>query len=69
MAALSNEQKNENILSRFDGGKSGTRVRRYIATVDDKQIGMVVMNGEGPDEAEYSCRCRFGGRFGGLIET
>lgn len=69
MAVLTHDQKNANIQARFDGGKAGSKVRRYTATVDGKQVGMVVMNGEGLDEVSYSCRCRFGSRFSGIIEV
>lgn len=69
MAALNHDQKNANIQARFDGGRTGSRVKRYLATVDGKQVGMVVMDDKGIDDARQSCIDRFGGRFHGIIEA
>ena len=69
MAVLNHDQKNANIQARFDGCKAGVRVKRYLATVDGKKIGMVVMDDKGIDDARQSCIDRFGGRFHGIVEA
>jgi hypothetical protein len=69
MSALTSDQKNANIQARFEGNKAGTKVKRYNATVDGKTVSMICMNNETIEQAERSCRDRFGGRFNGIVQV
>lgn len=58
------EQKNKNILSRFENKTEGTNARKYtVHFKDGKKCQMVCMNGETLEQATKSCRGRFLERF------
>ena len=58
---LTAEQKNKNILSRFETKELGSKIKKYIVHFKDKtKAHMVCMDGEGLKEATQSCIDRFG---------
>jgi hypothetical protein len=58
--SLSNEQKNKNILSRFDTEKTGTKIRKYIFEMNGKRVSMINMDNATLDEATQSLKSRWG---------
>lgn len=58
------EEKNKNILSRFEANNSGTIFRKYSVTLkDSKKFIMICMNGQTLEQAKDSCESRFGDRL------
>lgn len=65
---MSIEQKNQNILSRFETKTSAGTSRVYTGLIDGKKIIMISSGGESEAEAVLSFQNKFGAeRFGGLV--
>ena len=61
---LTPEQKNKNILDRFETKDHGSSAKNYtVHFKDKKKAHMVCMNGEGIKEATQSCFDRFGSKL------
>lgn len=56
------EQKNSNILSRFESEKSGTKLKKFAFLLDGKPVTMINMNNASLPEAIESIFCRWGER-------
>ena len=56
------EQKNTNILNRFESQKSGTKVRKFSFFLDGKPVTMINMNNASLAEARESILSRWGKR-------
>lgn len=56
------EQKNTNILNRFESQKSGTKVRKFTFLLDEKPVTMINMNNASLSEARESILGRWGKR-------
>lgn len=62
--SLTADQKNANILSRFESKSSGTKSRKFTVFMQDgSSFPLICMNGESTDEASASCLAIFGERF------
>lgn len=61
MSALSYEQKNSNILNRFESKETGTKMRIYsFELFDGKKGKLLCMDGETLDDAVLMCKSQFG---------
>lgn len=61
MSALTYEQKNSNILSRFESKLSGTSTNVYHFCLNDGKAGtLLCMNGETIEQAVEICKNQFG---------
>lgn len=59
--SLSADQKNQNILNRFETQLTGTSVRRYtVGFSDGKKCTMICMHGESVKQALFSAQRKFG---------
>ena len=56
------EQKNTNILNRFESQKSGTKVRKFTFLLDEKPVTMINMDNNSLNEAKESLSVRWGKR-------
>jgi hypothetical protein len=56
------EQKNTNILNRFESQKSGTKVKKFTFMLDGKTLTMINMNNASLSEAVESILSRWGKR-------
>lgn len=56
---ISAEQKNINILSRFESGRSSAKTSSHRMTIKGKKMTMVSMVGLNQDEAIKYCKERF----------
>jgi hypothetical protein len=63
------EQKNINILSRFDSKDLGCKSRVYVGLIDGKRVNMISPNSETEEQAINSFCRKFGKeRFGGIVK-
>ena len=62
------EQKNVNILKRFDSQKSGTKVRKFTFLLDGRPLTMINMKDASLSEAKESIFCRWGERASNVKE-
>lgn len=60
---ISEQQKNNIILNRFETAEKGTKIIAYKVTVDGKQFPVICMNGETLEQATKSCESIFGKRL------
>tara|TARA_R110002167_G_scaffold20888_1_gene76077 strand:+ start:388 stop:588 length:201 start_codon:yes stop_codon:yes gene_type:complete len=61
---LTVEQKNKNILARFETKETGTNIKNYTVIFKDKKKAyLICMNGEDHAQATKSCQNRFGAKF------
>ncbi len=60
--SISNEQKNKNILSRFDTEKTGTKIKKYTFELDGKNVQMINMQGADISQIIESLNSRWGNR-------
>ena len=66
--SLSYEQKNINILSRFETKTVGTKVRRFTFRLDNKPVTMINMNNASLVDAKKSLHARWGDRVSNVCE-
>jgi hypothetical protein len=65
---VSIEQKNHNILSRFETKSAIGTSKVYTGLIDNKKVIMISSSGESEAEAVLSFQNKFGAeRFGGLV--
>jgi hypothetical protein len=65
---MSIEQKNQNILGRFETKAATGTSKVYTGIIDNKKVIMISSNGESEAEAILSFQNKFGPeRFGGLV--
>jgi hypothetical protein len=57
---LNHEQKNKNILSRFDTEKSGSKIRKYEFEMNGKKVRMINMDNATLEQAKKSLKSRWG---------
>lgn len=62
------EQKNANILNRFESQKSGTKVKKFSFLLDGKPVTMINMNNASLADAVDSLFGRWGGRVSDVKE-
>ena len=62
------EQKNTNILNRFESQKSGTKVRKFTFLLDGKPVTMINMDNNSLNEAKESLSVRWGKRVANVKE-
>lgn len=62
------EQKNSNILSRFESEKSGAKVKKFSFMLDSKPVTMINMNNCSLSDAVKSLNSRWGKRVGNVKE-
>lgn len=62
------EQKNTNILNRFESQKSGTKVRKFTFFLDSKPVTMINMNNASLSQAIESINSRWGERASNVRE-
>ena len=62
------EQKNENILKRFESETSGTVIKKFNFTLDGKNLSMINMRNASLDDAIESLVGRWGERVGNVTE-
>lgn len=62
------EQKNTNILNRFESQKSGTKVKKFSFLLDGKPVTMINMNNASLADAVDSLFGRWGGRVSDVKE-
>lgn len=61
MSALTYEQKNSNILNRFESKETGTKMRIYsFELFDGKKGKLLCMDGETIEQAVAMCENQFG---------
>lgn len=58
--SISYEQKNKNILSRFDSNKTGTKIRKYNFEMNGKTVCMINMDNANLKQATESLKSRWG---------
>lgn len=63
------EQKNSNILSRFESEKSGTKVKKFSFMLDGKPVTMINMNNASLSQAAESIASRWGERASNVRES
>lgn len=57
---LDNEQRNKNILARFDNEVEGTLISKYRVVLNDRSLTMINMDGLGLTEATLIAQQKFG---------
>jgi hypothetical protein len=62
------EQKNSNILSRFESEKSGTKVKKFSFILDGKPVTMINMENSSLIGAIESLKSRWGERVSNVTE-
>lgn len=62
------EQKNSNILSRFESEKSGTKVKKFSFMLDGKPVTMINMQNSSLVGAIKSLKSRWGERVSNVTE-
>ncbi|MBT5122888.1 MAG: hypothetical protein HOM38_09225 [Euryarchaeota archaeon] len=62
------EQKNSNILSRFESEKSGTKVKKFSFILDGKPVTMINMQNSSLVGAIKSLKSRWGERVSNVTE-
>lgn len=62
------EQKNSNILSRFESAKFGTKVKKFSFMLDGKPVTMINMENSSLSEAIKSLKSRWGERVSNVTE-
>ena len=60
---LDNEQRNKNILSRFDTEVEGTSIAKYRVVLNDRSLTMINMDGLGLPDATQIAKQKFGDRM------
>ena len=65
---LSDEQKNKNILSRFDTKTEGTKIKKYQVELKSKIAIMICMNGATIEEAKAKAKGIFCDQFVSMHE-
>jgi len=63
---IDNEQKNKNILSRFESKQQGSKICKYRVTLDDRSLTMIDMNGMSLGKATQVAKDKFGQRFASI---
>jgi|TARA_R110000823_G_C15879489_1_gene494932 hypothetical protein len=66
MSALTFEQKNTNILNRFESESKGTKLKAYDVKVDGKMMTMIFMDGSNIEQATKSAKNKFPDRVEGV---
>jgi len=66
--SISFEQKNTNILNRFESHKSGTKLRKFTFMLDGKPLSMINMDNASLSEAMESIFARWGERASNVKE-
>ena len=66
--SISFEQKNTNILNRFDSHQSGTKVKKFTFLLDGKPLSMINMDNASLSEASESIFSRWGKRASNVRE-
>ena len=67
--SLSYEQKNTNILNRFESQKSGTKVKKFTFMLDGTPVTMINMNNATLIDAIKSLDLRWGNRVSNVFES
>ena len=62
------EQKNTNILNRFESQKSGTKIRKFTFLLDGKPVTMINMENSSLMGAIKSLKSRWGERVSNVTE-
>jgi hypothetical protein len=60
---LDNEQRNKNILKRFESKEVGSKMCKYRVHLDDRSLTMIDMNGMSMQKAEQVAKNKFKQRF------
>ena len=60
---LDNEQRNKNILARFDTEVEGTSITKYRVVLNDRRLTMINMDGLDFAEAVLIAKQKFGQRM------
>jgi|TARA_S200002703_G_C3626088_1_gene192260 hypothetical protein len=60
---LDNEQRNKNILARFDTEVEGTSITKYRVVLNDRSLTMINMDGLDFAEAALIAKQKFGERM------
>lgn len=60
---LDNEQRNKNILARFDNEVEGTLIAKYRVVLNDRSLTMINMDGLDLTEATLIAKQKFGERM------
>lgn len=60
---LDNEQRNKNILARFDNEVEGTLISKYRVVLNDRSLTMINMDGLDLSEATLIAKHKFGERM------
>lgn len=60
---LDNEQRNKNILARFDNEVQGTLIAKYRVVLNDRSLTMINMDGLDLTEATLIAKQKFGKRM------
>tara|TARA_R110000822_G_scaffold53402_1_gene137819 strand:- start:618 stop:827 length:210 start_codon:yes stop_codon:yes gene_type:complete len=58
--SLSFEEKNQNILNRFESNITGTKVRKFTFKLDGRSVTMIDVNNASLTDAKDSLYSRFG---------
>ena len=66
--SISFDQKNTNILNRFESQKSGTKVKKFTFSLDNKPVTMINMNNASLVDAKKSLHARWGDRVSNVCE-
>jgi len=66
---ISEAQKNENILNRFESKEIGTKMKAYRIKVRGEHFPMPCPNGDSIEEDEKTCASKCGKHFGKLIKV
>ena len=66
--SLTFDQKNTNILNRFESQKSGIKVRKFVFRLDGKPMSMLNMHDCSLDDAIKSLNVRWGNRVSHVEE-
>ena len=66
---ISADQKNENILSRFDVQHEGSKLRTFRATMNDYSMTVISMDGMTVKECEQMLIQKYGERFVSVVEN
>ena len=66
---ITHEQKNTNILNRFESKVIGTKTKKYKINVRGDVFSMICMNGETLQDAKESCISKWGDLFEAISES
>ena len=60
---LSAEQKNKNILARFETEVTGTKIKKYTVNLKGTTFSLISMNGETLTQMGEAMKAKFGDRY------